>query len=141
MLLLDAVLLHPRLSFRLNDVLEGVVGSSGLDMCDGVSLFGTGLTNFWARGPVSRGGFCCSCTLSKLAMSPLVFDLGINEYSPLLLGSDEDMNGETACLIDLEPPVIGIDEPEWPSSCITAESARSGFAELLLRKKFVLCPV
>lgn len=30
--------------------------------------------------------------------SPLVFDLGIKEYSPLFFGRDEEMNGETVCL-------------------------------------------
>ena len=46
---------------------------------------------------MSLGGRCGS-VLSKVTKSPLVFDLGINECSSLLFGSDEDMNGETACL-------------------------------------------
>jgi hypothetical protein len=40
MLLLDVLRFQPRLSFRRNDdAEEGVVGSSGLDICGGVSVF------------------------------------------------------------------------------------------------------
>jgi hypothetical protein len=40
MLLFEVVLFHPRLSFLRSDVDEGVAGSSGLDSCVGVLLFG-----------------------------------------------------------------------------------------------------
>jgi hypothetical protein len=65
-------------------------------------------------------------------MSPLVFDLGINECSPLFLGRDEEMNGETACLACRLLIGIGFEDSE-PLPPITEEdSERIWYMELLL---------
>jgi hypothetical protein len=87
---------HPRLNFLRREVPEdGVVGSSGLEAV-GVAVFCV-FVNFWARGPVSLGGRCGS-VVSSVEKSPLVFDLGMNECSPLFFGREEETNGETFCL-------------------------------------------
>lgn len=54
----DVLRFQPRLSFRRSEeVDDGVVGSSGLETCVGVSVFAVRV-NFWARGPVSLGPLC-----------------------------------------------------------------------------------
>lgn len=99
LLLLDVLRFQPRLSFRRKDVAdEGVVGSSGLEISVGVSVFAA-LANFGALGPVSLAGRAGSVAPSCVAKSPLVFDLGIYECSPLFFGNDDEMNGETVCLV------------------------------------------
>ena len=75
-LFFEAFLFQLRLSFRRNeDVEDGVVGSSGLEISVGVSIF-CGFPNFCARGPVSRAGRLSS-EVSIVVKSPLVLDLGI----------------------------------------------------------------
>lgn len=100
MLFFEVLLFQPRLSFRRREVPEdGVEGSSGLDALVGVSFL-TGFDNFWARGPVNLAGLWGSVVdVSVAETSPLVLDLGMNECSPPFFGRDEDINGDTACLV------------------------------------------
>lgn len=136
MLPFEAVLFQPRLSFLRKDdevvaVEEGVVGSSGLDCCGGVSFFTT-LIFFWARGPVNLCGLY-SLANSAVKKSPLVFDLGMNAYSAFAFGSDDDRNGDTLCLVCLDPAGIWIVLPvAYPAVWIDA-SMFEAFIELVLR--------
>ena len=96
MLLFDVLLFHPKLNLRRrDDADEGVVGSSGLDTCGGVSLLGGALVNFWARGPVNLTGFCSPAEPVALR-SPTVLARGIHERSPFF-GRDDETKGDV-CL-------------------------------------------
>jgi len=85
---------------------------------------------------VSLGGRCGSA-FSKAEKSPLVFDLGINECSPLFFGRDEEMNGETVCL-GWRLLLIGIalEDSELLPSIWEDDSERRWWIELLLRILF-----
>lgn len=98
MLIFDVLRFHPRLSFlRKDDPDDGVDGSSGSDICTGVSVF-VGLPDFWALGPVSLAGLAGSRPLSMPETSPLVFARGMKECSPPFFGKEEDIKGDTVCL-------------------------------------------
>lgn len=63
-------------------------------------------------------------------MSPLVFDLGMNDCSPPFFGRDEEVYGETACLGCLLLTGIGLDGSTALSRDV--DSDRRKWRELLL---------
>jgi hypothetical protein len=119
LLLLEVLRFQPRLSFRRkDDADEGVVGSSGLEISVGVSVFAA-LANFGALGPVSLAGRAGSVDPSCVVKSPLVIDLGMYECSPLFFGRDDEMNGDTVCLgcLGLLLTGIGFEDSELLPIC------------------------
>ena len=67
----------------------------------------------------------------ELAMSPLVFDLGMNEPSPVLFGRDEEMYGEVVCLGCRLVIGIGLEDSELLAP-LCEDSERKCRMELLL---------
>lgn len=61
-----------------------------------MSLF-CAVVNFGDRGPFNLVDLD-SEVASEEVKSPLVLDLGMNECSSLVLGRDEETNGDTVCL-------------------------------------------
>lgn len=132
-LLLDVLRFQPRLNFRRrDDADEGVVGSSGLEISVGVSVFV--VRTFGALGPVSLAGRAGSLDTSCVVKSPLVFDLGMYECSPPFFGRDDDMNGDTVCLGCLGLFIgIGFEDSELLPIC-DEDPDRRWFVEVLLLK-------
>lgn len=127
-LLLEAVRLHPRLSFLRREVPdEGATESSGHER------FGLGacstlgdLVSLWARGPLTLP---CLCSFdNSLVKSPLALDRVTMVNSELLFGKDEEKNGDTVfCLEGLAGAGIGF------AGLIDPFSARECWIEVLLR--------